>query len=469
MALPKLTDDLSIIQTLSDLPNSEDGLTADELKAKFDEAALAIQAYLNDKLVPAVTAENVPFSETTAIRAGDIQTAIELVQKQIVDAVAGTIVNGSISREKLAAELLARVYGGAAWVSADTPDGTFSTAEDFPIGQVWLRPSFTVSNLIGSEWDGTCCVVDTEGADVTVTGNATSETATAMQTIYNIGDSGDRVKLLFTVGDKDAGIQTMTVSVNGGDETTITGKTVIDVVLPSSGSVDVEFSVTWPVSSMADGSVTFSRCTVVNVDAIMRQLDNAAEIADWDGYLWNKLPSGFVSYYSADAVFIQEKNGVWEQISFEILPISRGGTGLSSFPNGKYMKTTAGGELCFLSNAEVIDDLAALRVMTGEYTGTGAAGTKELPVTPKLLYIFSKSGATIQGTAQLVCDSPMVLAHGASQTEIWMVSTDEGYRYSFPKVALSGNTLTFSVSGGAGGTATLGNRSAVKYGWVAIY
>ena len=38
MAIPKMTDDLEIIQKLSDLPNATDGLTAEELKAKFDEA-----------------------------------------------------------------------------------------------------------------------------------------------------------------------------------------------------------------------------------------------------------------------------------------------------------------------------------------------------------------------------------------------------------------------------------------------
>ena len=46
MAIPKMTDDLEIIQALSDLPNSEDGLSAQDLKAKFDAAGLSIQKYL---------------------------------------------------------------------------------------------------------------------------------------------------------------------------------------------------------------------------------------------------------------------------------------------------------------------------------------------------------------------------------------------------------------------------------------
>lgn len=48
----KLTEDLAIIQKLDDEPNDVGGLTAAELKAKFDEAGLNIQKYINDSLIP---------------------------------------------------------------------------------------------------------------------------------------------------------------------------------------------------------------------------------------------------------------------------------------------------------------------------------------------------------------------------------------------------------------------------------
>lgn len=48
MALPKLTNDLNVIQGLPDSPNAGvGGLTAEQLKVKFDTAGLAIQSYLN--------------------------------------------------------------------------------------------------------------------------------------------------------------------------------------------------------------------------------------------------------------------------------------------------------------------------------------------------------------------------------------------------------------------------------------
>lgn len=48
----KLEDDLNIIQKLDDEPNDVGGLTSAQLKAKFDEAGLVIQKYINESLIP---------------------------------------------------------------------------------------------------------------------------------------------------------------------------------------------------------------------------------------------------------------------------------------------------------------------------------------------------------------------------------------------------------------------------------
>jgi hypothetical protein len=54
LAIPKLTDDLNIIATLGDNPNTDNNLTPEELKKKFDAAALIIQTFINTHLVPVV-------------------------------------------------------------------------------------------------------------------------------------------------------------------------------------------------------------------------------------------------------------------------------------------------------------------------------------------------------------------------------------------------------------------------------
>lgn len=461
MALPKMDKDLAIIQQLSDLPNSEDGLTADELKAKFDEGALALKAYLNEKLIPAILAENIPFKQTSAITAGDIQAAIEAVQQQIVEATIGSIPNGSITKEKLAAEVIARAYGGLAWVSADTPDGTDNTATDFPIGQSWLRPSFTVTNLGAASWTGANCDISVTGTDVKLTGNKQAETMTATQNLLNAGQAGDRIRILFQVQDKDSEIGAVSVSVNGGAATAITGKTVLEKTLPSGGSLSVVFSATFSTTALADGSVTFARYTVVNLDAIMRQMtEGTKEIADWNAYLWDTLPSGFTSYYSAEAVFMQSKNGQWDQISFETLPISRGGTGITQFQKSRYVKTDADGNLDFPTREEIHTELGILSVATGEYTGNGSSRTLTLGVTPKLLYLFPVDGSST-GATEGVYDNPVVLADGAVKVERWYVSTGAEYKSVSYSVKLSEDQVTFSGQ--------LGNRNAKSYKWLAIY
>lgn len=49
-----LTRDLNIVQALDDEPNDVGGLSAQELKAKFDEAGNLIKEYINDTLIPQV-------------------------------------------------------------------------------------------------------------------------------------------------------------------------------------------------------------------------------------------------------------------------------------------------------------------------------------------------------------------------------------------------------------------------------
>ena len=70
MALPQLTENLNIIQSLPNKPTEE----ASELKIKFDEAGNIIKVYLNDTLLPAIetlitdsktTIENTLESEST--------------------------------------------------------------------------------------------------------------------------------------------------------------------------------------------------------------------------------------------------------------------------------------------------------------------------------------------------------------------------------------------------------------------
>lgn len=101
MSIPTLDTDLSIIQKLDDYPNDIGGLSAAQLKAKFDEGVLTLQTYINTVLIPALIASNVPFTPTAAVNAETVQAAIENVQAQLAGISAGTIPNNTIGMEKL--------------------------------------------------------------------------------------------------------------------------------------------------------------------------------------------------------------------------------------------------------------------------------------------------------------------------------------------------------------------------------
>lgn len=54
MAIPRMDDDMNIIVRLGDVPGSENGLTPQQIKEKFDQAGLLLQAFINNSLIPSI-------------------------------------------------------------------------------------------------------------------------------------------------------------------------------------------------------------------------------------------------------------------------------------------------------------------------------------------------------------------------------------------------------------------------------
>lgn len=74
---PEFLDDVEVISKLGDNPGSDDDLTADQLKAKFDEAPVAIKAYLV-RLVE--TLENLFSDSGGAISGGNMTGTLNMNQ-----------------------------------------------------------------------------------------------------------------------------------------------------------------------------------------------------------------------------------------------------------------------------------------------------------------------------------------------------------------------------------------------------
>lgn len=482
MQIEKLKQDLAIIQKLSDLPNSADGLTAEQLKAKFDESGLAIQKWINEVLLPGLQAENLGFAGNSELNAETVQAAIELVHSQIREVSAGSIANGTVSKEKLAAALLERVFGGRVWVSLDAPTAEDTPEREFPVGQIWLRPAFRVENLAGSNWSASGCTAVQEGCSLQITGNQTVAAVSAEQRLTGIGQAGDRAMVVLDVSEADRELTGLTVCFNGETAFDLGSGGVFETQLQAGGMLTVRIDAVWPATSLASGKVRVDNVTVVNPDALLRELTGARDLQDWKSWLREKVP--FAEAKSGREMYIQTRFGIWQRFDQEVRPVAGGGTGLAEIGNGEMLYGRDGGfaklkkpeEPAFLQFESgnprwaVMSTLAEhgyARIATGSYVGDATERTIDLPVEPKLLIIHSAKNTSYEPGEMF--QSGIKHEYTSSGTDASGAQVDY-----YAGIVLEGSTLrTYcSVRGdrpAVNPRAHFYNSTGSTYLWVAIY
>ena len=129
MALNQLSTDVEVIAQLGDEPNTDDGLTPAQLKAKFDFGSKTIKSHINTEVTDALNsdtdgdsgADNIGMTQlanygsaTTTVQANvealDAQVKtnrddIDTNTSDIASLVAGTIPDGSVTNAKLATDV----------------------------------------------------------------------------------------------------------------------------------------------------------------------------------------------------------------------------------------------------------------------------------------------------------------------------------------------------------------------------
>lgn len=98
--------DMDIIAALDDQPNDVGGLTAAELKAKFDEGGKAIQDYINNTLIPEVLgldATEAARQSAEQIRQAS-ETARQLAEQQRVNITSGIVAQATEQANRAQAE-----------------------------------------------------------------------------------------------------------------------------------------------------------------------------------------------------------------------------------------------------------------------------------------------------------------------------------------------------------------------------
>lgn len=125
MALPKFEKDIAYISKLDDEPNDVGGLSADELKARFDQAGQDIKQYINEALVP--QAESAIEAAALGVGGGGAISGEMLAPKSISSE---KLADGAVTAEKVAAGAVATgAIADKAVAEGKIADGAVSTAK----------------------------------------------------------------------------------------------------------------------------------------------------------------------------------------------------------------------------------------------------------------------------------------------------------------------------------------------------
>lgn len=446
---------------------------------------------LVDALNDPTAAAQLPFQAEQGMKADNVQDAILEAYGAVQSAAAGQIVNGSITKEKLNSELLQRVYGGRPWVSMDTPGAAQTPETDFPVGQIWLRPTFTVKNLAGTAWSASAATVTAVENGWRLTGSGTMATISAGQSLTNLGTEGQKIFVSLRTSAVDIQLTGITLYLNGKACDLADGGGVFEAALNSQGGLEATVMAQWPAASLATGSVTLTHWAVVNAAQIEGQQEDCAPLTDWPALLTELVP--FQSCRLGREVYLQTAPGQWELVSEEVLAVERGGTGRNAVSAGQLLYGTGSGALealdapktegsmlCFSGGkpawnqkTQVIQALGSLRMMTGGYTGTGETQTITLPVSPVLLLIFREIDPTSRPMSASASDNILILGDGTITVDQFtgMDNRDASVPY-LCSVALVGSTLTlrkYSAYTLVSSQKGYGNEKDVPYRWVAVY
>ena len=186
--IPRVTDELGTVSTLDDRPNDTGGLTAAELKAKFDADSGTLKTYLNDVLIPFLegtsAAESIGIATISSFSAGNVQTALEQIIGAMQDITQGSVADGSITLAKLATEVTAVALGGAAAShthgAGDIASGTLD-ASRIPV----LDASKLDAGSVGSSQLASSAVTTQKIKDAAVTADKLAALSVLAQHIAN--------------------------------------------------------------------------------------------------------------------------------------------------------------------------------------------------------------------------------------------------------------------------------------------
>lgn len=483
----------------ADFPTYEpdEGRVRADLQLLHDETRDALNrliAGLND---PGAAAR-LPFRPADGLTARTVQEAVEQVHRKICDAAAGLLVDGTVTKEKLSPALLEMVYGGTAAVSLNTPGAAENPDSGQPLGRLWYRPGCTVRNHAAEQWEVAGCTMEQEENGWLLRTDATLAEVSAVQTLPAVGEAGKTVWVsLQAAGDLPA---ECVLLLNGVEFDLSEGGGIFETALDQTGSLELELLFRWDYPHLHQEILITD---LAALEAVMDEAgtEPAAAKTDWEAFLTEHMP--FTRLELPWTVWLQTAPGQWTAVEQQVLPVGRGGTGLTGLASGQLLIGSGDGGFQPLPAPEAAGFLAfdgslgwktadqtgqALgvgRVATGTYTGTAAARSLQLPVTPQLLVIFPENGLIVeyedgqQGDVEAFSGNPVVLVQGAAAA-VRCSGTRNGEGTAIisylSQVSLAGSKLTMEAVGGDYTSSdtpqrpvVLANEAGAVYRWAALY
>lgn len=270
MNFTKFIKDMDIISLLDNAPNDVGGLTAEELKGKFDEGGKAIKDFINNVLL--VELKKYTDEAPSPKDLEDIYDAIhEVVLGQIPDGTIteAKIADGAVSEKKLAPGTL---DGALPKVSMNAPTAADNIAAGYPIGKTWLRPNYTLTNLAydkdAEAFTVVACAVSKGGQTFTIAGNGDDKVISAE---LNHGSAND---WLYCVVTPDATAASASLIV-GGETVALTVGEANTIQRRYTGE-SIKFEATYDTANVAStGTITVANLTIIDEAATLAQVDES--------------------------------------------------------------------------------------------------------------------------------------------------------------------------------------------------